>query len=300
MSWLVTLSVAAAALIFVALSATMNALFLSSLGRTPLEAALLAAVSVAADIAKAMLPVVLMRAARLRAWLHVLAATAVLMVVVALSLTSGIGFAALIRDRAAAAHEAAKDTITRQRREILDIEQRLGQLGSPRATTVIDAALSHLAIDRRWTTTRGCAAIEGAQPRQFCSQYHGLRTERATAAERDRLEAARVAAQERLATQLDGGQPAPDAQSRVLAEAFGVGRAIPLQILAFFLAGVVEVGSIVLILLVAGPAVSGWREPGSEPVPPFEPVRVPQSRDVARWHRDRENANPTRQRDHAR
>ena len=44
MNLLLLVAVALAALLFVAVSATMNALFLSSLGRTPIESRLLATV----------------------------------------------------------------------------------------------------------------------------------------------------------------------------------------------------------------------------------------------------------------
>ena len=46
----------------------MNALFLSSLGRSALEVGLLAAVSIASDISKAVLPVLMLRSVLLRAW----------------------------------------------------------------------------------------------------------------------------------------------------------------------------------------------------------------------------------------
>ena len=73
-----------AALLFIGVSATMNALFLSSLGRTSLEVGLLAAVSIASDISKAVLPVLMLRSVLLRAWGNVAAAALLLLGVVAL------------------------------------------------------------------------------------------------------------------------------------------------------------------------------------------------------------------------
>jgi hypothetical protein len=93
-----------AALMFIAVSAIMNALFLSSLGRTPLEVGLLAAVSLASDISKAVLPVLMVRAVWLRAWGNAAAAALLLMGVVALSLASGTGFALMRTRNANAAH----------------------------------------------------------------------------------------------------------------------------------------------------------------------------------------------------
>ena len=70
-----------AAMLFIMVSATMNAIFLSSLGRTAIECALFAIISVAADIVKAVLPVLIMRAVMLRAWGQCLAAVMMLSVV---------------------------------------------------------------------------------------------------------------------------------------------------------------------------------------------------------------------------
>ena len=57
MSSLPTLCIAISAALFIALSATMNALFLSSLGRTAAEASILAVLSIAADMNNPVLPV---------------------------------------------------------------------------------------------------------------------------------------------------------------------------------------------------------------------------------------------------
>ena len=56
MQILVSVAGVAVALVFIAVSAAMNYTFLSSLGRTPLESHLFGAVSLAADGAKALLP----------------------------------------------------------------------------------------------------------------------------------------------------------------------------------------------------------------------------------------------------
>ena len=78
MSRLPLLLALTAAALFIAVSATMNSLFLGSLGRTPLEAGLFAAVSIAADLAKAVLPVALLAALARRLLLTALAAAALL------------------------------------------------------------------------------------------------------------------------------------------------------------------------------------------------------------------------------
>jgi hypothetical protein len=91
MSFLLTSALALAAALLIAVSATLNAIFLSSFGRTPVETALLVGVSVAADVVKAALPAVLARALMLRAWTHLVAATGMLV-----CLSSGSCYALLV------------------------------------------------------------------------------------------------------------------------------------------------------------------------------------------------------------
>ena len=111
MSLLVHAAIAGSALIFIAVSAAMNAVFLSSLGQTTMETSLLAAVSLSADMAKAVLPVLVVRALFLRAWWHLALSSGMLGLLVALSLTSGTGFAALTRNAATANRVAHTDRI---------------------------------------------------------------------------------------------------------------------------------------------------------------------------------------------
>ncbi|MGL1446974.1 hypothetical protein ACSTIZ_00510, partial [Vibrio parahaemolyticus] len=89
-----------------------------SLGRGPFEIVVLAAVSVASDVVKAVLPVVLARAVILRAWTHGIVAAVMLAVVIAFSLVSGTGFAALMRGASAAAHQNRMDTVSNRESEL--------------------------------------------------------------------------------------------------------------------------------------------------------------------------------------
>ena len=73
-----------AAILFIAVSASMNAVFLSSFGRTAVETMLLSGVSIAGDAIKAVLPVIIMRAFMLRAWVHAGMAAVMLAVVIAM------------------------------------------------------------------------------------------------------------------------------------------------------------------------------------------------------------------------
>ena len=300
MSMFLSLSMTAAAALFITLSAMMNALFLSSLGRTPLETCILAVVSIASDMTKAALPVVIVRTYQLRAWSHLAAAATLLLFVILLSLASGTGFAALTRGAATAAREARTDERVGRMRELRDVEARLDRLGSVRPVSVIDAEIAIAVVDRRWGLSKSCSEISGGAARQFCTDVLKLRAERMVALERDRLASqhsatlASIAGLESFASGIDG-----DPQAAAIAQLLGVDTATPRRVLTTFMAIVIELGSVILVLLVAGPALLRWQEPGSEPKPPAVPASLPHSKDVSHWHRRRDLSKFALNRDEA-
>lgn len=292
MSTLLTSALALAATLFIAVSATMNAIFLSSFGRTPVETALLVGVSIAADVVKAALPVVLARALLLRAWTHAAAATGMLLTVTALSLASGTGFAALTRDASTVARDALAEELAGHRQDLRELDGRMAGLAQARPLAVIDADMAALQTDRRWSISKLCAEPQSAAQRQFCADWAKLKSERATAGERDRVTAERRETRARIEKlQASGAGMASDPQASAIASLFGVDRTLPRLVLTTSIAVVLELGSLLLVLLVAGPALLGWREPGTEPKPPVVPAVVPPSADRSHWHRERNKAN---------
>lgn len=285
------------ALVFVAVSMTMNALFLSSLGRTATEAALLSAVSIAADVVKAVLPVVLARAIFLRAWAHAAISALMLAVVIGLSLASGTGYAALTRGGVTAARVAQAEQLAVHERDLRDLEDRFAVLSQSRAVGVIDADLSLAMIDRRWLASASCAEITTNAARKFCADVFKLRTELATARERDRLTAERSVTRARIETlRAAGAASESDPQAIAIATLLGIDAVSPRRAMTVVLAVVLELGSVILILLVAGPELQGWREPGSIPAPPAVPASVPVQADRSHWQRQRDKAKLTSER----
>ena len=279
-----TVVMAFAALLFVALSATINALFLSSLGRTVIEASLLAALSVGADIAKAGLPIIAVRAVALRAWGHLVAALIMLSLVMALSLASGIGFAAVTRNAAGAANDARAERLAVLRRDAIEIDARLQQLRAPRPLAVIEADLDGLRIDRRWMATRACTDVTLQESRTYCGTAMALQSERASAIELARLEVTRTALRDQI-NALSAGSHETDPQSAAIAVLIGVDGAAPRRVVSVFLALVIEAGSVLLIFLSLGPTLSDWKPPGRPSDVPVQPAKIPMTSDVARWQR---------------
>ena len=283
-------AIAAAALVFIAVSAIMNALFLSSLGRTPVEVGLLAAVSIASDVVKAVLPVLVVRAVIMRAWTHCAIASLMLTVVVALSLASGTGFAALTRNTAVTVRDAQADDLAARRLELRDIETGIEGLAPSRQAAVVEAELAGLTVDRRWTLSKSCTDITLATTRKFCSEMSALRSELASAMARDRLTAERRGTRGRIdALQSAGAGGESDPQAVAIAALLGVDKSTPRLVLPVSIAAVLELGSVILVLLLIGPTVRRWKEPVDAPVavPTARtvtiPVSVPHPPDMVGW-----------------
>lgn len=288
MSTLLTLAMAAAAVLFIGLSATMNALFLSSLGRTPFEIGLLAAVSVAADIAKATLPVVLARAIIMRKWGYASISVVMLIFVVVQSLASGTGFVAMTRGAVTSSREAHAEQLAQRRKELGEIETQISGFGAVQPVELIEGDLAAEKLDRRWITSKSCTEVVGTAVRQYCAEILRLqRLGRHAELHRKAVEERKQLRASIEALQAGGAEPESDYQATAIAELFGVSRGTPRVILMSAVAVTLEFGSIVLVLLASGPMLRGWREPGPEPVPAPVPVNLPPSRDVSHWHRHR-------------
>ena len=291
MNTILQAAVVIAALLFIAVSATMNALFLSSLGRTPFESTLFATVSVAGDIAKTVLPVLILRAVLLRAWATCAAAGAMLAVVVALSLASGTGFTALTRGSVTAAREAQTNLLSTRKQDLLEAETRMVALSAARPVSVVEGELSATRVDRRWQWSKSCADINSMSIQKFCAEVFKLRTELATGNERDGLDVRR---QELRASIQSLGQAGAgtesDPQASAIAALLGVDRSLPRLVLTTSIAVVLELGSIVLVLLAAGPTLRGWYEPGQQPKPVTVLAKMPEQADRNHWKRQRELA----------
>lgn len=286
MSHLLLLVIGTAALLFIGVSAAMNALFLSSLGRTALEAGLLASVSIAADMTKAALPVVLARAIALRAWGEVGAATLMLVCVTALSLVSGTGFAALTREAASDARIANAERVVARRTELQRIEVRLSAIQTVRGADGLNLELSGAMRDRKWQTTNGCALPSSAALRNFCAEAIKLKLALAEAIERDRLDVERRTARAALDRLLLSGMGSDaDPQASAIAALLGTDRAWPRVVIASSVTAILELGSVLLVLLLAGSALRGTRHSASAPSVPFVAAEVPPQPDRSFWLR---------------
>ena len=269
----------------------MNALFLSSLGRSPIEIGLLAAVSVAADMAKAALPVLLTRAFLLRAWGYAAVSALMLVFVVLQSLASGTGFIAMMRGAATSIHEARSEQLAQRRKELAEIEAQIAELGTGQPVELIEADLATAKLDRRWTTSKSCTEVVSAAVRQYCGEVLKLyRMGRHEELHRRAVDERRRLGASIEALRAEGAELESDHQVAAIAALFGVAREIPRVILTSSVAVTLELGSIFLVLLAAGPMLRGWRDPGSEPPPEPIPAPLPLQADRSHWQRQRRSA----------
>lgn len=288
MSSIVKGAVLAAALLFIAISASINALFLSSFGRSPLETGLLTGISIAGDVVKAVLPVVLARSIALRAWGQASLCSVMLAIAISMSLASGLGFAAAMRSDIVGVREGAAAALLAREAELADIEQRLTALPAARTVSEIVADLEAARLDGMWMRSKSCAQIAGASVRPFCERLVRLRGEHDAAAERERHIASRKVLRELIAGMRKSGSASElDPQVAALADLLGVPRQTARVLLTGGIAIVLELGSIILILLAAGSALRDWRETGRQPLTPQAPVAVPASTDRIHWQRQR-------------
>lgn len=282
-----------AALMFVGVSATMNALFLSSLGRTSVEAGLLAAISLAADITKLALPVALLRAASQKAWAEMSAAALMLTGVTALSLASGLGFTALTREAAQDARAAHADAVAARRADLQRIAAQLAAIETVRTTNVLTAEIAAARRDRKWQLTQSCSAPTTSAGRVFCAEIAKLETALAEAGERNRLEGEQR--QQRAALEAltaAGSSVDADPQATAIAALLGIERSWPRVALVSSLTVILEVGSVLLVLLATGAALRVPRPLLREPEP-FRAAEVPMQADRSHWLRQRLHSEGT-------
>lgn len=283
--WLTGIAVIAAAVLLGA-SATMNYLFASSLGRTPMESLVLGVVSVGVDVLKAAIAVAIGYAARERRFGFVAIASMAFNLFTALSLTTALGFTASNRGAVTGAREQQKAKLTFTETKIGELRTRLRALPPSRPLSIVDEALAVSRTDPRWAASRQCQAA-APSAREFCDGIGKLRTERAVALEAKRLED-QLAAQEAEAERLRsaGSGQSIDPQAMALARALGLDEAQVQRLLLFLLSVVIEVASGIGFWLAIGssapakpkplPALELRPEPvKTEPVPPAPSISRP-------------------------
>ena len=175
MRLLVVVVSAGAALAFIAASALMNWVFMTSLGKSAFEQQIFGAVSVAVSAFIALLPTLIMWAYREKRFVQVAVGVPVFFAFVAFSLSSAVGFAAKNRGTQTEDRSLATSRLAEVRQEIGEAEARRKELGSSRPAAVVQQALRGLEQDGKWAWSKECQNATTAGERSFCKSYFELK-----------------------------------------------------------------------------------------------------------------------------
>ncbi len=241
----------AAAATLCGISALANLKFGMSLGADRVDQMALGGASVAVDVLKAALPLLVLNLWR-RRYRGLAIAGAVLWIgCFSWSACSAIGFAVDSRSQVnadrtmqSAASQGSMATIGRA-------ERQLTAIGTTRPVAVVKADLAAANVPAPvWARTKECTAITLPESYAACAAVVSLRRELAVAEVAERLEQSLAAEREGLRT-AKAGPGEPDPQATALAHLVGVEESFIRTSLALLLAAVVEAGSALGFTIVA-------------------------------------------------
>jgi len=269
MRWILGFLAVLAALVFMAASAAMNWVFLSSLGKSPLEAQIFGAVSVAVDVLKSLLPIFIgwALAANKRSFAAI--AGVVFCLFFSFSLMSAIGFAAGNRGAVTGGKEVIAARYQAVMRDVAEVDGKIKALPPARPQGVIVEALRGLEQDKRWSTSKNCTEATAGESRGFCEGYFKTKAELASALEAVRLDERLTAHKQEVKRLQDvGAAEEADVQAGLLSRMTGVNVSTAQMALVMFVAVLVEIGAAFGLYL-----ASGWSS-----VTPSAPVPAPQKK----------------------
>jgi hypothetical protein len=178
----------AATLAMVLASAAMNYAFGYSLGTSERNGLILGGLAVAADLAKAVGPILIAAAWAAGAYGRALAGSGLFALTVVLGFVSALGFGAENRGGSLAGRESMAAALREADRDVTATDARLRGLGAVRPAPAIEAELRGLRGERAWETSKGCTQVTAPASRDLCRRVTGLESELATAAEVSVLE----------------------------------------------------------------------------------------------------------------
>jgi len=159
----------------------MNWRFGYSLGKTELDGVIYGSASAAADCFKALVPFFFFAAIRNRMWSQAAASAIVWVVVLAYSLTSALGHAALNRLDTAGQRAAHAESYKDLRADLKRAEEQFGWIPQHRPASTVQAEIDSMKMQKVWSWSNNCTEIKGKQSRDFCQKLQGLASEHASA-----------------------------------------------------------------------------------------------------------------------
>ncbi|MCV0370208.1 hypothetical protein [Filomicrobium sp.] len=267
-----------AALVLCGVSAAMNYLFLSSLGKTPLEGHVLGAASASADVLKALLPVFIAWSWQSRRFVAAAAGSLAFAFFAGFSLVSAIGFAADNRGVLIQARDDISGEYIRVQdmRTYADVQRKA--LPAHRAGDIVTQEIERHRQNRRWKSTNACTDATEELSRDYCAAYFSLRAELSSAEEAERLTSEIKSLDAQLARlRAQGAGQDSDPQVSLLSRITGEEKEAVRLALIIAVALLVEIGASLGLFLASGHGRAGK----VGPIPEKEPASTGSVEDFA-------------------
>lgn len=246
MKYLLTAIGVVAAIALIVASCFMNFTFWHEQGRTEFEANIFGGVSVAVDILKSVLPVLIGFAVAARRWLYVVTASFGFVLFLSAALLAAVGFSSMNRGHVVGGRETVTAKYDLAKHELTELDNRAsGLTGYPPAGTIEDN-LKAMQQDKRWTSSASCTDATAGPSREFCTSYFAERAKLSSAIEANRIEERRTELRREVnQLRVAGAGEAADPQASLLARLLpsGVGVSRVQLALNIFFAVLVEFGA---------------------------------------------------------
>lgn len=162
------------AVAFMALSATINWRYGHSVGRDEADQLIYAAISLAADLAKAITPFFFAYASKNRRLIPACASASFWIVCTAYSLSSAAGFAEVNRAEQTGGLATKKSDHEALNSELMRKQSQLNALGTNEPPAVVEQKLAQLRLSSRWASSQECSDATVRESRNFCAEYLAL------------------------------------------------------------------------------------------------------------------------------
>lgn len=182
-----------AAAAFIVASCWMNFDFWFEQGRSAREGYIFGAVSLAADLFKALLPVFIAGAFAARRYFYALGGTAFFAVCVCAALISSIGFISTNRGEHTGTRESLNARLSLAQNELNDLAGRISRLTGYPPTATIEANIKAMQQDKRWVSSAQCEDATVVASRDFCKEFFASKAQLSSAIEANRLTSRRDA-----------------------------------------------------------------------------------------------------------
>jgi hypothetical protein len=275
-----------AVLVFMAASGAMNAHFWLSQGKTELEGQILAAVSLAGDLFKSMLPFFIASAFAGRRYIQGIVGSALFLLILCFSLMSSLGFAASNRGAVSGSREAISARYEAVKTELAELDMRISKIADIQDTQIVEAEIDKLKQDVKWTSSKACNDATAPKSRDFCQQYFDMQAKLAAAnAGKLLIERQAELRQQAVVLRDHGAGQASDPQASLLAKLIPVGDATLMQMVVIVLITVmVELVAAFGMWLAVGGIARGEKKLPAESEPQ---VLMPAPRAMTRSRRQR-------------